>query len=610
MSFVFNNTTLKIELAKYVRGEPLSPGVSSIINEWDVSQVTNMYALFMDQETFNQDIGNWKTLNVTNMALMFSGARMFNQDIGRWNTSNVTTMASMFMDASMFNQDIGRWNTSKVTNMFQMFRGAQMFDQNIRNWNINGVTTMGFMFYSATNFNNAGVPLDWNIGKKTNTMDMTLHTKLDEQREDGMIIDIVEQLNEIVEESNKSYDEPLPVGEPLDTAGIPTDLETAVEALNASITNENISTISKNTSADHPLPSFTEVPHKNANVFLFVLRHGGYAINPDYTYNVVECPVQHLIRLQYAPYGTCSIFTDKFTGMEKYNNLLQHRLDRSDFGESTILDDIHEIAEQSKGYSDARLDVEHLGLTMGLGTRKIKDHLDEIGTLVETRLGDKMLNKTYYTDLNPIHPRYRFCGIPILYDVTFKLPDIFQHAPQLQELITYLSSNPLPFSIGEYNVDTGEITYRAETELLSCLFFQYFLYLNEVPYHVPNAVSLTKNNNGTYEPRPMVYEISSDMVFRYFQYANMVVLFDYSCSSFVFTEASYKELSRFKSKNFVHDILFTKGLYTRKSNDPKGGKIIKRTNKKRRTVKKKKRQTYKRKRRNQRQRQKQRQTRK
>lgn len=419
--------------------------------------------------------------------------------------------------------------------------------------------------------------------------------------------DTLEQLNAIVEESNKSYDVPLPVGEPLDTDRIPTDLETAVEALNASITENDIQTISVDTSADHPLPSFTEVPNKNANVFLFVHKHGGYKITSNYTYHVIECPVQHLIRLQYAPYGTCALMSRELNGMEKYNNLLQHRLDRS---ESTILDDIHEIAEQSKGDLYAKIDIEQVGLTMDIGDRKMKDHLDEIGTVVETRLGNKMLNKRYYTELNPIYPEFRFCGIPVLLDVTFKLPDIFQHAPRLQELITYLSSYPPHFSIGECHADTGQITYRAETELLSCPFFQYFLYLNEVPYHIPYAVSWTKNNNGTYEPRPMVFEVFSDMLFRYFQYANMVALFDYSCSQFVFTEASYKELSRFKSKNIVHDMLFTKGLYTRKSNDPKGGKMIKRTNKKRRTVKKKKRQTYKRQRQRQRQKQRQKQTRK
>ena len=41
----------------------------------------------------------------------------FNQDISSWDVSNVTNMDAMFDDASAFNQDISSWDVSSVTNM-------------------------------------------------------------------------------------------------------------------------------------------------------------------------------------------------------------------------------------------------------------------------------------------------------------------------------------------------------------------------------------------------------------------------------------------------------------------------------------------------------------
>jgi surface protein len=66
---------------------PLGP-----ISGWDVSNVTDMSSLFLNQTTFNDDIGDWDTSSVTTMCDMFSGATTFNQDIGDWDTSSVTTM--------------------------------------------------------------------------------------------------------------------------------------------------------------------------------------------------------------------------------------------------------------------------------------------------------------------------------------------------------------------------------------------------------------------------------------------------------------------------------------------------------------------------------------
>jgi len=92
------------------------------INEWNVSGVTNMRAVFY-QSSFNQDISAWNVSSVTTMIYMFYQG-FFNQNIGGWNVSNVTDMQQMFFGTDTFNQNIGSWNVSKVTN-FSDFMGTK-----------------------------------------------------------------------------------------------------------------------------------------------------------------------------------------------------------------------------------------------------------------------------------------------------------------------------------------------------------------------------------------------------------------------------------------------------------------------------------------------------
>ena len=49
---------------------------------------------------------------------MFYGAESFNQPLNNWNVSNATNMDGMFRDAESFNQPLNNWDVSKVKNMF------------------------------------------------------------------------------------------------------------------------------------------------------------------------------------------------------------------------------------------------------------------------------------------------------------------------------------------------------------------------------------------------------------------------------------------------------------------------------------------------------------
>ena len=135
------------------------------ISSWDVSKVTKMYAMFSGATTFNQDISSWDVSNVAKMRDMFYKTP-FNQDIGNWDVSNVTDMYGMFQRAYYFNQDIGNWDVSNVTNMRSMFGGATTFNQDISSWDVSNVTNMFEMFGGATAFNqDIG---SWDVSNVTN----------------------------------------------------------------------------------------------------------------------------------------------------------------------------------------------------------------------------------------------------------------------------------------------------------------------------------------------------------------------------------------------------------------------------------------------------------
>lgn len=70
-----------------------------------------MSKLFFDSKRKDfKGIEKWNVSNVTNMYAMFIFASMFNEDISDWNVSNVETMESMFCEAESFNQDIINWD--------------------------------------------------------------------------------------------------------------------------------------------------------------------------------------------------------------------------------------------------------------------------------------------------------------------------------------------------------------------------------------------------------------------------------------------------------------------------------------------------------------------
>ena len=93
----------------YIDNEPRCVSLYGRIEDWDVSNVTNMSKLFLFCKQFNEDISNWDTSNVTDMKDMFNRAKSFNQPIGGWDTSKVTRMSRIFYKADNFNIENAPW---------------------------------------------------------------------------------------------------------------------------------------------------------------------------------------------------------------------------------------------------------------------------------------------------------------------------------------------------------------------------------------------------------------------------------------------------------------------------------------------------------------------
>ena len=138
------------------------------LSNWNVGNVKVMTDMFREASAFNQDLSNWKVGNVENMAAMFCKASSFNQDLSNWNVGNVENMAGMFCMASSFNQDLSNWKVGNVKDMSGMFCIASSFNQDLSNWNVGNVENMAGMFCMASSFNQD--LSDWKVG---NVKDMT-----------------------------------------------------------------------------------------------------------------------------------------------------------------------------------------------------------------------------------------------------------------------------------------------------------------------------------------------------------------------------------------------------------------------------------------------------
>ncbi len=129
------------------------PNFNQPLNNWDVSNATNMQRMFLGCEAFNQPLDQWDVSNVGSFGAMFHNCKNFNQDIGNWDTGSAIHISMMFKKASSFNQDIGDWDVSNAFSAHGMFDNATAFNQDIGGWDVSNIKRMDGMFKNASSFN-------------------------------------------------------------------------------------------------------------------------------------------------------------------------------------------------------------------------------------------------------------------------------------------------------------------------------------------------------------------------------------------------------------------------------------------------------------------------
>ncbi|KNG79042.1 BspA family leucine-rich repeat surface protein [Mycoplasma sp. HU2014] len=122
------------------------------IEKWNTYKIFNMWAVFRNAETFDQDISSWNTSGVAVMQEMFRGAKKFNQNLNSWRVDNVENMKHMFDSALEFNKPLDRWNTKKLQFTSNMFARAKKFNQDISMWDVQNLADMTSMFQDAETF--------------------------------------------------------------------------------------------------------------------------------------------------------------------------------------------------------------------------------------------------------------------------------------------------------------------------------------------------------------------------------------------------------------------------------------------------------------------------
>ena len=116
------------------------------LEDWDVSEVTNMKEMFADCDNFNADLSKWNVSSVKDMRSMFSYCKNFNCDLSKWDVSNVEDMAYMFWNCKNFNSDLSNWDVSGVLYMQCMFKNCKNFDSDLSKWNVSSAENIGGMF--------------------------------------------------------------------------------------------------------------------------------------------------------------------------------------------------------------------------------------------------------------------------------------------------------------------------------------------------------------------------------------------------------------------------------------------------------------------------------
>ena len=99
------------------------------------------------KEDKNADLNDIDVSNITNMNALFYKLDPHNIDISEWDVSNVEDMGNAFYNCLNFNSNLSKWDVSKVEDMFYMFYGCKNFNSDLNRWDVSNVQDMRHAFY-------------------------------------------------------------------------------------------------------------------------------------------------------------------------------------------------------------------------------------------------------------------------------------------------------------------------------------------------------------------------------------------------------------------------------------------------------------------------------
>lgn len=141
------------------------------LSGWNPKSATTLASAFWGDSLFTgTGLENWDVSNVSNMNYIFTNCISFDCDLGAWNTESATTMTSTFWDCRLYDgRGLENWDVSKIGD-FQWLFGLSAITQDISGWDMSSAQYLSGMFYQCPVFN---VDLSaWNTSNVETGVDM------------------------------------------------------------------------------------------------------------------------------------------------------------------------------------------------------------------------------------------------------------------------------------------------------------------------------------------------------------------------------------------------------------------------------------------------------
>ena len=147
----------KDELRSLIEQELKQQGPDADLNFIDTSLITDMSELFKDLTIRNIEIDEWDVSNVTNMNSMFAYCRKFSGiGLDKWGSrvSNVQDIGNMFAYCKNFNGDLSTWVLPKITRLYLTFyRCSNFIGTGLENWDVSNINDISYAFSGCKSLN-------------------------------------------------------------------------------------------------------------------------------------------------------------------------------------------------------------------------------------------------------------------------------------------------------------------------------------------------------------------------------------------------------------------------------------------------------------------------